>query len=79
MKNTRQYTVVIKQDEDGFFVASVPALPGCHTQARTMPELHRRLREVIGLCLEVAKKDSRYRQNINFVKPMFIGLDMITA
>lgn len=50
----REFTVVVERDEDGFLVASVPALPGCHTQARTMDELLERIREAIELCLEVS-------------------------
>ena len=40
-------------DADGFYIASVPALPGCHTQARSLDELMARIREAIELCLEV--------------------------
>jgi len=47
----RQFTVVIEQDEDGHSVASVPPLPSCHTQARTLEELTPRIREVIALRL----------------------------
>ncbi|HUY15750.1 MAG TPA: type II toxin-antitoxin system HicB family antitoxin [Terriglobia bacterium] len=47
----RQFTVVIEQDEDGYYVASVPSLPSCYTQARTLEELTPRIREVIALCL----------------------------
>jgi len=47
----RQFTVVIEQDEDGYYVASVPALHSCYTQARTLEELVPRIREVIALCL----------------------------
>lgn len=50
----RRFSVLIEQDEDGLFVATVPALPGCHTQARTLAELDERVREAIALCLEVA-------------------------
>jgi predicted RNase H-like HicB family nuclease len=46
-----QFTVVIEQDEDGYYVATVPALHGCYTQARTLEELAPRIREVIALCL----------------------------
>ena len=45
-------TVVIEQDEDGYYVASVPALQSCYTQARTLDELAPRIREVIALCPE---------------------------
>jgi len=56
-KVQRQFRVIIEQDEDGFFVASVPALPGCCTQAKTLDELNKRIREAILLCLEVAKPE----------------------
>ncbi len=48
----REFTVVIERDGEGFLVASVPALRGCHTQARAMDELLERVREAIALCLE---------------------------
>jgi predicted RNase H-like HicB family nuclease len=47
----RQFTVVIEQDEDGYYVATVASLPSCYTQARTLEELAPRIREVIALCL----------------------------
>lgn len=50
MKNYR-FTVLIEKDEDGFYVATVPALKSCYTQAKTMRELMPRVREVIELCL----------------------------
>ena len=54
---TRQFDVVVEKDSDGFFVASVPALSGCHTQARSLDELMERIREAIELCLEVHEGD----------------------
>ena len=50
---TRQFDVVIERDAEGYYVASVPALPGCHTQARSLDVLTERVREAIELCLEV--------------------------
>ena len=50
---TREFHVVIEQDEDGYFVSSVPELPGCHTQAKSLDKLMTRTREAIELCLEV--------------------------
>ena len=50
-----QFRVIIEQDEDGWYVASVPALPGCHTQARTLETLRKRIREAIELVLECEK------------------------
>ncbi len=50
---TREFNVIIERDEDGVLVASVPELPGCHTQAKSMDALMRRIKEAIELCVEV--------------------------
>ena len=52
MKAKRKFTVLIEQDEEGYLVATVPGLRGCHTQAKSLDPLMRRVREVIALCLE---------------------------
>ena len=52
MKPKRKFTVLIEQDEEGYFVATVPALRGCHTQAKSLDTLMKRVREVVALCLE---------------------------
>ena len=49
---THQFDVVVEKDSEGYFVATVPALPGCHTQAKSLDELMSRIREAIELCLE---------------------------
>lgn len=49
----KQFDVVIERDCEGFYVASVPQLHGCHTQARSLDEVMERIREAIELCLEV--------------------------
>ena len=54
MKSKRKFTVVIERDEEGYYVASVPVLRGCHTQAKTLDMLMKRVREVIELCLDDA-------------------------
>jgi predicted RNase H-like HicB family nuclease len=48
----REFNVVIERDADGYFVASVPGLQGCHTQAKSLDALMKRVREAIALCLE---------------------------
>jgi predicted RNase H-like HicB family nuclease len=48
-----EFSVVIERDSAGYYVASVPALPGCHTQARSLDTLMKRIREAIDLCIEV--------------------------
>ncbi len=55
---TREFSVLIERDADGLLVASVPELPGCHTQANSLDELMERVREAILLCLEVAADDA---------------------
>lgn len=57
MKQKRKFTVLIEQDEEGFYVATVPALRGCHTQAKNLDTLMKRVREVIQLCLEEQNED----------------------
>jgi predicted RNase H-like HicB family nuclease len=49
---TTDFDVVVERDAEGIYVASVPALQGCHTQAQSLDELMERVREVIALCLE---------------------------
>ena len=48
-----EFNVIIERDNEGYFVASVPSLPGCHTQAKSLDEVMERIREAIELCLEV--------------------------
>jgi predicted RNase H-like HicB family nuclease len=52
---TKEFNVVIERDADGYFIASVPALRGCHTQAKSLDVLMKRVKEAIELCLEVEK------------------------
>lgn len=49
----KEFDVVVEKDADGYYVASVPALPGCHTQARSLDKLMQRVEEAIALCIEV--------------------------
>lgn len=48
-------TVLIEKGDDGYYVATVPALKSCYTQAKTLNELYKRIEEVIELCLEEQK------------------------
>ena len=51
---TQEFDVIVERDAGGYYVASVPALHGCHTQAKSLDELMLRIREAIELCLEVS-------------------------
>ena len=60
----REFDVLIERDSEGYYVATVPALRGCHTQARSLDQLMDRVREAIQLCLEVEGDDT---QPLDFV------------
>lgn len=60
----RQFDVVIEREEEGIYVASVPQLPGCHTDATSLDELMVEVREAIELCLEVEGQEP---SNLEFV------------
>ncbi|HEX3578748.1 MAG TPA: type II toxin-antitoxin system HicB family antitoxin [Thermoanaerobaculia bacterium] len=61
---TQEFDVIVEQDEAGYYVASVPALPGCHTQAKSLDILMHRVREAIAVCLDVEPVPE---QRLNFV------------
>lgn len=67
----RQFDVVIERDEEGYYVASVPQLPGCHTQEKSLDDVTTRIREAIELCLEV---EGAPQQSLEF-----IGIQRITV
>lgn len=66
----RQFDVVIERDAEGYYVASVPQLPGCHTQALSLDEVTQRIREAIELCLEVQGEPDDVLE--------FVGIQRIT-
>jgi antitoxin HicB len=47
MGDVRTYTIVVEPDESGDLVVSVPALPGCFTQGKTIEECKERAIEAI--------------------------------
>ncbi|MEI6417337.1 MAG: type II toxin-antitoxin system HicB family antitoxin [Verrucomicrobiota bacterium] len=49
MRKKNEFNVVIERDAEGFFIASVPTLQGCHTQAKSLDVLMKRIREAIEL------------------------------
>jgi len=67
----REFNIIIEQDGDGFFVASVPELRGCHTQAKSLDVLMKRIREAIELCLEVEEMETS--------SPRFVGIQRMTV
>ena len=61
---------MVEKDEDGYLVATVPTLPGCHTQARSMDDLLERVKEAIEAYLE-AEKDVDISE--------FVGVQVVEA
>jgi predicted RNase H-like HicB family nuclease len=68
----REFNVVIERDTEGYYVASVPELRGCHTQARSLDKLLSRIREAIELCLEA-------EDSTKFEPSEFVGVQRITV
>ncbi len=60
----KEFDVVIELDSEGYYVASVPTLQGCHTQAKSLDQLVERIKEAIELCLEV---DNSYNPSNQFI------------
>jgi predicted RNase H-like HicB family nuclease len=54
----RAFNVIVERDSEGYYVASVPELRGCHTQARSLDTLMERIQEAIELCLEVEDEEA---------------------
>lgn len=65
------FNVIVERDEEGFFVASVPELRGCHTQARSLDTLMDRINEAIELCIE--------EQGPPVSSPRFVGVQRVTV
>lgn len=80
MREYLNFKVVITRDEDGVYVASCPAIPGCHTQGDTIDEAEKNIKEAVKLCLKVAKEDREYRDSIDFGQDktsQFIGISNV--
>jgi predicted RNase H-like HicB family nuclease len=71
MKTEQKFTALIERDEAGYYVAMVPALQGCHTQAKILDTLMKRVREVFELCLE---EENGHLQELELV-----GIQQITV
>lgn len=66
-----EFTVIIEKDSEGYLVASVPKLPGCHTQAKTFDQLNERIKEAIELC--IVENEGKIDRN------QFVGIQRIAV
>ena len=74
-KKKKKYTfpVIIEKDENGYYVGRIPSLRSCYTQAKTLPELYKRLEEVASLCMEVEEEIFKQKLTQN----QFIGVQSL--
>ena len=68
-KKVRNFTVLIEQDEDGIYIATVPDIPGCYTQGKTVQQAMERVKEAIQVCLEADKEEPHQMK--------FVGLQQV--
>lgn len=74
-----QFKILIEQDKNGVYIASVPELPGCYTQGKTLEEVRERIKEVIEMVLE--EDETLKKEKINSPKSgsNFFGVEDITV
>lgn len=73
---SKEFNVIIERDKEGFYVASVPSLKGCHTQAKSLDELMSRIKEAIELCLEVEGEEV---SNFDFIGVQRVAVNYVKA
>lgn len=62
-----------RDPETGLYIGLVPSIPGAHTQAKSLDELHVNLKEVVELCFEEMS-----REEIEAL-PQFVGLQSFSV
>lgn len=67
----KEFSVIIEKDSEGYYVATVPELRGCHTQAKSLDTLMKRVQEAIQLCLDAEGKSGKSSE--------FIGVQRVTV
>lgn len=73
-----QFKVLIEQDEGGLYIASVPELPGCYTQAKTLEQVRIRIKEVIELVLEEEPELKQEKIQSPKSTSNFFGIEEVT-
>lgn len=73
MKNYKFSAEITWDNEVKQYIGIIPGLPGAHTQAPTLDELHKNLQDVVQLCLQ-----EMTQEEINDI-PEFIGIQQISV
>ncbi|MBI2309539.1 type II toxin-antitoxin system HicB family antitoxin [Candidatus Collierbacteria bacterium] len=74
-----QFKVIIEQDADSWYVASVPELEGCYTQGKTVEQVRERIKEVIKLVLETDKTAVKAKLQHPISIPSFLGIEDVSV
>lgn len=74
-----QFKVLLEQDEDGLYIASVPELPGCYTQGKTLEEVRERIKEAIELVMESDEDVKKEKLTSPKSSPLFFGVEEISV
>ncbi|HWR33828.1 MAG TPA: type II toxin-antitoxin system HicB family antitoxin [Chitinophagaceae bacterium] len=68
------FTAHIEKDANsGYYIGTIPNVPGAHTQAKTLDELSVRLKEVLELCFESMSEEEKKEI------PQFVGTQQISV
>lgn len=78
IKKDLQFKVLVEQDENGIYVVSVPELPGCYTQGKTLEEARKRIKEAIELVLESDQDIKKEKYEAPSSSSNFFGIEEIT-
>jgi predicted RNase H-like HicB family nuclease len=52
-----KFKVILQEAEEGGYIVSCPALPGCHSQGNTLEESLENIKEAIAGCLELLAEE----------------------
>jgi predicted RNase H-like HicB family nuclease len=70
------FKVLIEEDEDGWFVATVPSLPGCISQGKTEDEAIENIKEAIELHLSALAEDGLPLKQNKHVKETLVSVEV---
>ena len=68
-----EFDVVLLEDETGGYIALVPALPGCHTQGDTLPEVMDNVKEATDLYIETLSE----KEKKELLKEKVVGIQKV--
>jgi antitoxin HicB len=74
VEGSYKFAITLEQDEDGFIVASVPALPGCYSQGRTEEEAMANIKEAIRGYIASMRKHGELIPSITEVREVEVAV-----